>query len=805
MKKSYLFLIVLFFGCVETLFGQLTEIKYFPNKYKVGEVYLRASFGEYYKGISDRIYLIDVPKDGKYYLSALVNMQAREYFKVRLDNVNITLLEATKDGWQNISINTELFYMTSGKHEIRFVGINEMVPMVEEISFSTTVPNGIQSVPENIKAFLKKDADLKAKPVFVQPSAAQVGDITDIILPNPEGTYNHDIDVAFNYTHFSTVYLTAGNHTFTTSGSTISRSLTVFNPTNYQYSWGNVNGGPGGESGLYLIVGLAGYYNVMLRPTVNGQTGTTNIILDGNTLVSGATIGGKTYAMSSLKGGALNFFTCRLQGGDTRMLASRYFSSSARGYNDDYATAGDWNWGLASRVKKDFATDSVQYGFVCAYSPTSNNNCDIYLGNENSNVYNTNYPEFPLLKADDAIKTAPNTGVYNCIAWAGGITSQWEWPNSWSSTYNCPGGSASNVTCFDNYFANTPTSRYPGAWNYTRTGATEVNSVVDLWKLGTGFTHASVKKPGNNHPHGYDWESKPGSTTRTLHPRYALTNTSYGYGSVSNFYKPTGTYANMVVAANTFATDVDAVNAGVAVFENAQLTAKSADKLKRLVQLADKKTTANFEELYKAWQKTWEANSIYSDPEMYCKGKEFEIMTQFAKQNKAVMYLVFNKYINGDHFIGNLLWDLTRDTYSKLLDEAKNDILKNQYNEEGKFKIHGDHDNGVRYVEKILNSIDEIPVTMVDNSDIIVSVSPNPIRDMVNVQITTTEKSLVSIQLVSMQTNRSVWMQTEKEIAVGQHRFSTNINSLGLNTGDIIAIKIKVGDKQKTIKAMIAK
>lgn len=802
MKKIQLLLFFFLLFAVAVTKAQQTEIKNYPKNTKAGDVNVLYSYGEYSNGNSSRIYVIDVPKSERYYLGTLANMKLGESYKVSVDGMGLEYLTSSANGWQAASIRNIPATLSAGKHTIRINGGGPMVPMIEEISFTLNAPAG-RTGADATSAFLDKINWYKQQPVVIVPGVDEVGDLTNKVLPNPLGTYDHVIDTAFTYSHFSTVYLTAGNHTFTTSGSTTNRALTVFNTTDYTYSWSNVNGGPGGESGLYLIVGLSGYYSIMLRPVVNGTSGTTNIILDGTTLVSNAVIGGKTYAMSSLKGGPLNFFTCKLTAGDTRMIASRYFSSSARGYNDDYyGGGGDWSWGYASRIKADFATDSVQYGFVCSYSPTSTGISDVYLGNENSNVYAANYPEFPLLKADDAIKSAQSSGVYNCISWSGGITSSWVWPPSAYSTYNCPNNST-NVTCFDNFYSNNPV-RYPGAWNYTRTAATSSNATVDLWALNGYYTHGSVRKPGNNHPHGYDWESKPGGLTRTFHPRNALTNLNTGYGAVVNYYKATGTYARGAVT--SFESDQDAVKAGVAVFENARLTSGASGKLKSLMSKIDSRFSSQFNDLYEAWKKTWESNAIYSDPAAYCKNAEFTALAKLSQQNsRHAMLLTFEKFVGGDHLIGELMWTLTKDKYAALLTDVKTERAANPNDAMGRYKIHGDHDNGVLYVEKILKALEEEAEVIAVTDAINVSVSPNPVKDRLTVQVTTTKSARVSVQAISSQTRLTKILQPETVLTAGTHRFNMDVTGFAGNTGDIIAVQVIVDGVMKTIKVLVNK
>ena len=803
MKKYFLLQLLLL--CTVIAAAQKTETKVYPAGSMAGEARLLSSYGHYSNGISSRVFVVDIPAPGNYYISALVNMQAGKAWAVTVDNNSADYLQPGKDGWQFGQAGSRPVFIQAGKHVIGIRGTDAMVPMTEELNLTGASLVAGNKIPAAIQQFLQKNDILKAQPLPSFKSAAEAGDETNLVLPNPMGSYDHAVDEGFTYTHYSTVYLTAGNHTFTTSGSSINRALTVFNPSNYTYSWSNVNGGPGGESGLYLIVGLAGYYTVMLRPVTDGQTGTTNIILDGSTLVSNAVIGGRRFAMSALKGGDMNFFTCRLTAGDTRMFVSRYAYSSVRGYNDDYyGGGGTWAWGTSSRIKKNFnGSDSVQYAFVSAYSPASTGVCDVYMGTGNSNLPVLEPQNFPQLTTDDAIMTAPmNNGYYNCISWSGGVTSAFIWPPYALSTYSCNNGNL--LQCFDNFYSNNPV-RYPGAWNYTRTGATSANAVVDLWKTASAYTHASVRKPGNNNPHGYDWESKPGALDRTLHPRNALTNANW-YGSVSNYYKPTGTYARTAGAQYAFESDQDAINAGVAVYDKASLTRGATEKLKRLLLKNNESVKEQFDALYNAWDATKAANASLSDPEMYCKNKAYQALERFAMANETpAMLKAFDKFIKGDQIMGVLIWTLTKNKYSKLLDDVKAERLASLYDEQGRYRIHGDYDNGVLYIEKILQEPEEA-ITLQPAADRMqVTVSPNPVTEQLSVQITVSKTSRLGIMISSAQTGLKQVVQKEMAVGAGTHNYRFAVSNIAGSAGDILAVQVMLDGVLKTVKVVVMK
>lgn len=801
MKKQLLLFFAVVVFSATTLQAQLTPVKTYTKNHFGGDVALLYSYGEVRNSIPIRWYIVDVRREDKYYVSTLVNLQRYQTLAVYVDETYMGKIDGQTDGWQFLTAYSGNIFLTTGRHYVRFESTTAgpHIPMADELSMTILRPSGRNALPEGVTDFLQQTEILKQSASNTSVNNEE-DNVASKVLPNPEGNYNHAIDTNFSYSHFSYIYLNTGYHNFSTSGSTASSSLSIFNPANFTYSWANASSYPFTEAGLNLYIPVSGYYAVMLR-SYNNTSGTTNIIYNGTTLVSHAVIGGRSYGMSSLKGGDMNFFTCRLTAGDTRMVATRYSSSSVRGYNDDYSGSGDWNWGYGSRIKKNFSgVDSVQYGYVCAYSPTSTGISDVYLGNENSNVYSTNYPEFPSLKADDAIKAAPSSGSYNCISWSGGITSTWVWPPSWASTYNCS-GSYSDVTCFDNFYANSPV-RYPGAWNYTRTSANSTNALVDLWALNGNYTHGSVRKPGNNHPHGYDWESKPGGLTRTFHPRNALTNLNYGYGAVVNYYRHNGSYARN--AGYSFESDVDAVKAGIAVFDVAHLTAEADKKLSSLLNKNDMSFISRLNTLYENWKKTWETNAIYSDPAMYCKNPEYKAMESLAIQNsRQAMLFTFDKYVNEkDHFIGELLWTLTKTKYAHLIKEVKAERISSPNDAQGRHRIHGDHDNGVLYVEKILRLLqDELVVPVTDN--VRISVSPNPVIDRLTVQVITDKPARISVTAISGQIQQTKVLQNEASFAAGTHRFSMDIRGLAGKTGDIIAVQVRIDGELKTVKVLV--
>lgn len=807
MKKYCYILMLSFLTSIVANAQNSTEKKHYPAGYTIGDAVLLEEWTESNGNQSTTLYLVEVRSSGNYFIKATTNMQkgGRQSITADADIIG-PYLAAKVDGWQQSNAEVagaiQPIVLTTGRHIIRFTVAGNMAPLIDGISLSRT--NMHTKLDAEWQNFSRNLDILKAvQPVnTVTDKSNPVS--TEKVLSNPQGNYEHAIDTAFAYSTFTMVYLNGGtNYTFTTSGSTVDPVLHLFDPNNIATrSWSNDDGGAGYESSLTVSIPASAYYYLLARPYYGGQSGLTNIQQDGSSLLTSTPIAGQRFYTTS-RTGDLNYFTAKLSSGtnpDTRIFTLTMSSGVVTGYNDDYGNTinGTWSWGLCSRIRKNYSSGSTIV-FVCAYNTSRTGVCDVYMGNVHGQLPNTEPGNFPLFKAEDAIQSAPSSGTYNCISWSGGITSSWSWPPNDLATWGVPGNP---LASFDNFYANTP-ARYPGAWNYTRSGATSANAVVDLWKRpGGDYQHASVTKPGNAHPHGYDWESKPGGLDRQFHPRNALENNNW-YGVVTNYYKPTGTYAKNSLG-RSFETDADAVAAGIAVYENAKLSVKANDKLSDLLAQTSSDINNNFDRLYESWKQTWAANASLSDPDAYCKNKQFEALEVYCNKNmNTAILLVFKKFTDGDHLTTKLLLDLTRSRYIHLLDEAKKEYLENPYDERGRFLIHGDHDNGVRYIEKILQQLEIKPVETIVPAVFTVTTSPNPVKDVLTITVRVKEESRISVNAVSSQTGTNKMLQAEKTEAAGTHQYHINVREIAGTMGDMIIVQVKVNGVLQTMKVLV--
>ncbi len=782
----------------------VAEVKQYHGQ-RAGSVRINESRVELYSGEMSLVYDITVPGAGIYQLQAVAAPQGNAVVGITVDKVSMGTLETSRAGFQltrGFFETAKGLSLSAGRHEIRFIGKAGIAPLITDISLT---PDGYDPALEKAWTTAAKQIELLA----AKPIVAQTGTIDktgaafrpDAVLANPVGSYTHDVESPFYYTTVQYVYLTAGNvAVYHTQGSTVDPVITLFDPNNIDNaSWANDDAlGMGVESRLEVIAPYSGYYLLVVRPYHTG-TGTTNLYSNGTLLNANTPIGGSRYYSNGVIG-MQNFFTCQLTAGaggvypDTRLFVMEYPSTPVLGYNDDYSTNGDWAWGLSSRINKYF-TKAPNYVYTCAYSLTRYGNCDTYMGAANSSAFSS----FANLKADDAIRSGDaSLSYYNCISWSGGITTAWHWPIDYYSVYY----NANPLTAFDNFYSNYPVKRYSGAWNYTRNGANVSNAVVDLWAYNGSFTHGSVRKPGNAHPHGYDWESKPGSLDRTFHPRYALNGAApANYGTPVNYYIFAGSYANKPSGQGGFTTDLEAIAAGTDAPDRAVLSAAAMDKLHRLTGSVSSEEITVFNKLFAAWKDTWQQNLVQSDARRYCQNDEYEALLRYCKNNVTLLPLVFDQYIQGNAICNPLLADLTSEKYGRLLEEVKAEFIAQPYDKQGRFIVNNPHSNGIRHIEKILQEL-SVGGSVVPSPKTapVVQLSPNPVKDRLVVQVTLTEKSTVQVQVLNSQTGATLLLQKAADFTAGEVRFSGSITALKAVPGSLLTVNVTVNGTVYTHK-----
>jgi len=688
-----------------------------------------------------KMFEIEVPTSGEYYLNAWVmgvnTKEGIQSLKVCVDKPDQTVgnLVPSETGWQSAKLVSSSdkdvamsLLLEAGTHTIIFLTEVPYVPQIEFIRLAKDETNAAISDQEYRGFFDRiKAAALPSDYATLKNSLAGNDSTSNRlykVLPNPDGDYAHDVDVTFYYTYYTLLYFYAGAQVVLETkmddpyaSDPVMEFFNADDPIN-KGSWADDDGGQGYQSKITCTVQYSGYYYVLLWSWRLGSSGTTNLYLYDNLYASNVPLTHTGLRSDHTPTEVLNYFTCRLTG-DSRIWIEDQngFPGLIRAYNDDYyGGGGDFNWGLASRVKAQLpmAIRSIQYFSYSSYNPTGT--CDVYMKCGNSDIM----PAFENLKADDAIRSAPASGLYNCISWSGGIYWDWVWPPwdwPWSDGYSTP-----PLTAFDNYYSNKnylgqPYPRYSGAWNYTRNGATSTNNQVDLWSIGGDYTHASVNSrwsdlsnglPANGMPHGYDWESKPGGLTRTFHPRDGLRGSAYG--NIDKYYRWDGTYAG---SGNLLALNPDGgavlQKAGLSTqftIEKVELTETEVSRLDSLTVNIPGQIKQEFNAKYNMWKKTWQDPVIVvqSDPRKYVESAQYEDFLKYCKENgKTVWPLLFSNFVQGSYFDFIPIRKLSYSEYRYLLDSLNSQYDSPRYTSEGVYIVPSTRSFRIHYIEKLLS------------------------------------------------------------------------------------------------------
>jgi len=597
----------------------------------------------------------------------------------------------------------------------------------------------------------------------VQPKSAYVPDslqnswqVTPARLSNPEGIYQHRVRVPITFTYYRKLSLSAGTYTFHTQPIdgdtyyTVDPVMYLFNiddPHNYSFYNDDTDGL---HSRITATVSAGDYYLVVRAYSGSyasselGRQGLVDVFQGGTLLNSGMPVAGYMFSVDSPNTGLVEYFTGYSTGIPLIWLQENSEKKMKfRGATYWYISPMDYYWFDDARLRLNKPSANDRYSMLVSAEGAMGfyfGNCDAYgsCPGVDSNVLSS----FPNLKNNDAIKSANSSSIYNCTSWAGGITNGWFWGSLYSS-----GGSGSVIgleygspyvwATWDNYFGNNP-ARYSGAVTYTRDQADASNAVIAMWSSnGTigGVTHASVRLDGNNHPHGYDWESKAGSLCRFFHPKDALAGSSYG--SIFAYYRdaskdPYPYYAYSTdkneenakrntllvksVARNlpdsTF-TFEESVKRGLTVIEKVELDADQQKAVQSRIKTL--KAKSGLDTLYAKWVAEISADEFksVSNPYVFIETDEGQALLDYAKRNLTESVIFFAHKIfrdtqdENENFQKNISYilfcEIARDRYGDLMETIKKEWAGNSYTASGGYIAPLPETFTKKYMKQILD------------------------------------------------------------------------------------------------------
>lgn len=799
--------------------------------------------------------------------------------RVYLNDSFIGILSQTKLDWELVPLkDVKTIGLPAGKNTIRFESDAPYFPFVDAVRI-TQLEKDLIVENEGYDAFIallksnpsrelpviketQEEVDRKGNEKTAKPDdipkfrSAQYPELWDWqVWPTtfscPACTYNHKMNVPITFTYYRKLSLSSGSYTFNTAPISGDSYYSV-DPVMYlykiddphNYSWYNDDDSgygfqsritasniPAGE--YYLVIrAFSGYY----ASTSLGRQGLVNVYQNGYLLNSNAPVAGYMFDISSSNKGLLNYFTAYSTGIPIFWLqenSSRKMKFKGETYW--YASPSDYYWFDDARMRLTKNSDETYSMLVAAEGAMGFyfGNCDAY-GSAKSDVGSLpGSTTFPNLKSNDAIQSAPTTNIYNCTAWTGGITNGW----FWGALYACQ--SCSNIvglnygspyvwSTWDNYFGNTPYERYSGATTYTRDQANASNAEIALWSTNgsfSGITHGSIRLIGNNHPHGYDWESKAGANYRFFHPMNALENFNQGYvyiggsyvysylgyGGIFAYYRDASkdpypypcsfspaseNTALTLRSAKSYSNEPvftmeESIKKGLTAIEDVKLDADQMNLVKS--KSSKMKLTSALQTLYDSWVETIHSPelSYVSNPYTFIETEEGKQLMDYAKNNleESITFfanIVFaNEESTFEKFIAEYLFcEIAKDRYASVIEGIKEEWADNNYDNEGRYLAPMPETLTKKYIKKLLDkvvlkkaeTVEQSAKKTLDNHNL-ANISPNPVDDYAAINLNLPDQSTVTIRIFS----QSSFVETilnGKKLEAGEYSFSLNVDNL---------------------------
>lgn len=826
--------------------------------HKEGWVFTASDYEQADEKLRKTFYL-SVDNPGKYHFAAHVmgiadvpaenTVSGRNYplkaVSVYLDDKYLGELDIKKDGWHPARLKGDKqILLTAGEHTVSFESTAPHYPEVDVIKVTARPDkatfdmskyesyinklkdNGLKNKGKAFKNAIQTDNTANDDPFSVEMSASNSGythEVNSYVLSNPLGTYKHRMNLPVVYTYFKKLSLSSGQtvtfHTSPISGQdyySVDPVMYLFHASDHTVAWSNddyTNLHPR----ISVTIPKSGDYYLVLRAYSNsyaddqlGRQGLVQLYQNGSLLTSEAVISGYHVSVGTSNTGILNYFTAYSTGLPKLWLAPDGYTSPIQFYGNRYwyISPMDYQWYDDARFRIQKNTSSYQNMYMLVSSEGA---WYVYWGNADAygsvkQASSSVRSFFPNLKENDAMQTAPSTNTYNCAAWAGGMTNGWFWGCLYPSNAggSCASGTyygnAQSWSTWDSFYGNSP-MRYSGAVTYTRSGANINNAEVAGWAKSNGeITHFSVTREANKHPHGYDWESKPGGLERIFHPRDALNSTSYG--SIVYYYRdqakdpyepweaaPRGDDATAQRSINVPEQPVftmeESIRLGLTVLPDVALTQAESVVLSELsAKYAAEEV--KIEALYNDWLAACNADElkVNSNPHKFFDLPEAEKLRAhfYANEEPATAFLMqklfdadeksFEAHIGGMFFSG-----LTGQKYAGLMDEVKEEWQQNSYTDEGAYVAPVATANTRNYIKKILEERylgeDEnaTPLNAIPDNNELFMVYPNPVYTSSEISVNLQKSSVITLTVYDVNGRMVKEYAVNKSYLPGQYSF----------------------------------
>ena len=708
---------------------------------------------------------------------------------IKIDGNPVGELDLQENGWQSARLKGDReIYLDSGHHSIEFLTPMPYYPAIDAVKLSTSLEKNHFDMSEyNEFISVLKDGmegpKIKEKSEqfsfekfneSITRSASNATDdwtVSSYTLDNPLGTYEHLMTVPVTYTFYRKIYLNAlTSVTFETQikapwlCTAVDPVMYLFNENDHNLAWSNDDGGCDLQSKLSVYIPASGNYYLVIRAyssyyssTTQGYQGLVNVLQNGSLIQEDAVVGGYTADVTTSNTGTLNYFTGYSTGlpmiwiapggsGATapmKFLGERYWYSAPMSYTWDTDARVRFNKNSSGSMNTRMLVSSEGAWYVYW------GNADIYgaVKQASSSVVNA----FPNLYTNDAMQTAPINVNYNCSAWAGGKTDAWVWHclNNPNNPICASSGNPNYWNSWADYFGNNPL-RYSGATTYTTSQSNANNAEIAAWSTNgsfSGITHFSVRAEANQHPHGYDWESKPGELERIFHPKNALSGT--GYGNIFTYYRDankspgidyTRSRPDNLLAIKKYSFE-ESVALGLTTVIDVKLDEAERNILSAMEENQSTDDFNHFLGLFENWMIGCDKNYPKTNSNLYAffEDPAYKELSDFYDQsieNILPFYIDSLFHLTENNFTSQLFTyafcSLNKDIHGSLLVEAKEEWRKDSYTKSGSYIAPTPEYITRQYARKILQNTGSIikirDITIIENSTDIFQTNPNPVQ-----------------------------------------------------------------------------
>ncbi len=793
-KSTIIIIILLFFCSIQAISQEIVETSFFKsNKELGGDVVINKSIIGTDNTSTYKTFEIESPVGADYYLSAWAkggefeNHGSGNYMDYDL-YVNSELqhkkFKPQINTWHsceykdNVSKALVKVRLNPGINTITFKCKNYLVPLIDFVKLSKTKAE--RNIPttkfQNFVNEIKSNAlNRKLNPVLQKDTLISLKNGTTYY--NPAANYSHVIGATYKYTYYVGISKMAQQQlSITTTSNNFDYVVELFSKDHPElYSW--VTTSTNGSASLNVTIPYTDLYYLRIRAWYQNEQDFVDVQINSIYYSDCIASGWAGFRCEHTPTRELNYFSCRTTG-DTRLWVEKDDGVPGKiiGWDDDYSGSGDFDWGTDSRVKNQFSDDIAAILCSAFSSSTPSGTYNIYMKCRNANerlfqgmYYLTDY--FSQLKSDDAIEAAPESSTYNCISRSGGATNYWEWPLTPSSQYYIPGD---ELGSFDDFYDDR---------NLTRSGATVSNAKVALWKKNSEFTHASVTKLANNHPHGYAWESKAGSLSRFFHPKDAVGGTD-AYGSIEYYYQKDNTKSTALFDFGGMLLE-EAIEKGLAVMADASYTPQELDYIESAMKHLPENIAEGFNKYFDNWLNSIKEPSIiiHSNPTMLKSNSAYEKLLNYCTTEGNILPLVFDK-LQTTQFALFLLEDLAYEQNKHLMAEVKEENKAKLKSSSGAVIVNTPYTNSIKFAQKLminnllLEAKDEL--ISLDKTVNNLKIYPNPATEKTTIKYLLLKDSEVNIAVVDISGKEILNI-----ISINQNKgyHTLNVNLSGIEEG----------------------